>query len=466
VEYGEIWTLTEQTGVVTGENVVVHSSYRVVDGYNLQNKSGTGPQVEISGMTYATDMGEIQALRVEFTNIYHELDSIIIKKEDFATGSPLGGAVFSLAQNGETLRFIYDAEAERYLYDENGDITELNGNGYYELVIEGFSYDNGVVEIRELQAPAGYTPVEAVQLGYREDGTIGILNQSDMASYDNGLLTIRNSTDSTSVTVTKQWLCPAEEWQPVTVQLLANGQPVNLLIPGVEPSMVLNSDNLYTATWHGLPRYANGGEIVWSVRETKIGNEDCLSDFTFANWLVGYGHPSYTYDDTGRLINTAFTVSNDTRRTMLRLVKTNLGGGIRLEGATFQLEYLVDGEVDPTFVVRTMTTGPDGTLTFDNLKYGDYRLTELQPPEGFFPLEEAAYLTIHEDGSVEVQGHPHVFAGATAFSIQVLNQPEMPLPLTGGSGTGGYMALGLLLMAAALGCALLQKRRRGGAPET
>ena len=287
-----------------------------------------------------------------------------------------------------------------------------------------------------------------------------------MASYDNGLLRIRNTTDSTAVSVEKQWLCPEEEWQPVTVQLLANGQPVNLLIPGVEPSVELNSENQYTSVWEGLPRYANGAEIVWSVRETRIGSEDCLSNFTFANWLVDYGAPTYTYDDTGRLTNTAFTIRNDTRRTMLRLIKTNLGGGIRLQGAEFRLERLIGGEPDPEFAARTMTTGSDGTLTFDNLKYGDYRLTELRPPPGYFPLEEAIYLTIQENGTVEVQGHPYAMAGATAFSIQVLNQPEVPLPLTGGAGTGGSIAAGLLLMAAAAGGALLSKRRRGGVPES
>ena len=461
VEYGEQWTITEETGVPPGSDMVVHSGYRVVDAYDLQNKSGNGTQTEVSGMTYATDMGDIQALRVEFTNIYHHTNSVIIKKEDYTTGSPLGGAVFALMQNGEYLRFTYDPLEDRYIYDPAGEITELIGNGYYELVIEGFSYDDGYVEVQELQAPEGYTPVENILLGYRDDGTIGILNDSEMASYDNGLLTVRNSTDSTSVTVTKQWHCPAEEWQPITMQLLANGQPVTLLVSGVEPAVVLNEENGYTYTWYGLPRYANGAEIVWSVRETKIGNEDCLPDFTFANWLVDYGHPYYSYDETGRLVNTSFTVSNDTRRTMLRLIKTNQGGGLRLEGATFTLERLVDGEVDPAFVIRTMTTGADGTLTFDNLKYGDYRLTEIRPPTGYFPLDEPAYLTIHADGTVTVQGHPAVYAGTTAFSVQVLNQPEKPLPLTGGKGTGGYTAWGILLLAAALGLALPKFRRKG-----
>ena len=463
VRYGEQWTVSEATGVEDDGNIIVHSEYRVVDAENTQNKSGTGPQVTVSGMTYATDMPEVEALRVEFTNIYHTANAVIIKKADAATGQPLGGAVFSLMQNGEQLRFTYDVEKSRYHYDPEGDITELVGNGYYELVIDGFSYDNGPVEVQELVAPEGYTPVESILVGYREDGTIGMLSSTDMADFDNGLLTVRNSTDSTSVTVTKQWRCPVEEWQPVTVQLLANDVPVTTVIPGVEPSAELNAANGYTATWMDLPRYANGQEIRWSVRETRIGEEKCLSDFTFVNWLVEYGYPTYTYDAEGRLANTSFTVKNDTKRTLLRVIKTNLGGGVRLQGATFMLERLVDSEVDPDFLVRTQTTGTDGTLTFDNLKYGDYRLTELAPPTDYIALEEAAYLTIHPDGTVEVQGHPYVMPGSTAFSVQVLNQPVRPLPLTGGEGTGGYIVLGLLLMVAAIcGMALPHFRRKGG----
>lgn len=463
LEYGEIWTISEYTGDIS-DNVLVHSEYRVVDGYNTQNKSGTGPTVDISGMTYATDMGEIQALQVNFTNIYHTLNSIIIKKADSSTGNPLGGAVFSLSQNGELMRFNYDETTDRYNYDMSGEITELTGDGYYELVIDGFSYDNGNVEIMEIHAPEGYTPVESIQLGYLEDGTVGILNPSPMAEYYNGLLIVKNSTDSTSVTVNKNWLCPAEEWQPVTVQLLANGYPVNLLIPGVEPTVVLNADNSYSATWEELPLYANGQEIVWSVRETKIGNEDCLADFSFANWIVDYSTATYRYDDEGRLAETSFTISNDTRRTLLRVIKTNLGGGVRLEGAEFTLERLIDGEVDPTFITRTMTTGSDGTLTFDNLKYGDYRLTEIKPPADYQPMREPVYLTIHDTGQITVQGHPYAQAGSTAYSVLVINQPESPLPDTGGCGTGGYIALGLALMTMALGCALFQYRKRGGAP--
>lgn len=464
VEYGELWDLRERGAEALPDDIVQHSDWRITDVYNTQNGAGSGTEVQVSGMTYDADI-EIQALQVAFTNIYHTTDSIIIKKEDWSTGQPLGGAVFRLLQNEEPLRFTYEEDTDRYLYDPDGALTELTGNGYYELVVEGFSYDDGDVVVQELEAPEGYTPVEAITLGYNEDGEIAILSSTEMAQYDNGLLVVRNNTDSTSVTVTKQWYCPEEEWQPVTIQLLSNQLPVTALIPGVEPALVLDEENGWTATWEDLPRYANGQEIVWSVRETRVGQEPCLSDFTFVNWLVDYSPPSYTYDEEGRLVRTSFTVYNDTKRTLLRVIKINLGGSLRLADAEFLLEHLLpDGTEDPEFITRTLTTGADGTATFDNLKYGDYRLTEIRQPEGYYEMTLPIYLTIEQDGTVYVQEHPMALAGTTAYTIFVKNQPESPLPHTGGTGTGWYTALGIWLMLSALALLLSQYRRKGGAP--
>ncbi|MBR6735251.1 MAG: hypothetical protein IKL92_00070, partial [Oscillospiraceae bacterium] len=95
-------------------------------------------------------------------------DSIIIKKEDALTGNPIGGAEFELWQKDSVLTFTYDAGSDTYVYDENGTITRLAGSesGYYEVNIQGFSYDYGDIEVCEVVAPEGYTPIENIRLGY------------------------------------------------------------------------------------------------------------------------------------------------------------------------------------------------------------------------------------------------------------------------------------------------------------
>lgn len=482
LDYGEAWSLTEHTYSLFenpgGISYHGYADYSVIDAFNQQNKTGSGTVVDFTGQTYALDAGTDQVMRIEFTNVYHTSDSIIIKKEDARTGNPLAGATFRLMQNESPLTFAYDGAKNQYIYDTGGSITELSGSttGYYELVISGFSYDTGNVVVQELQPPSGYTPIENITIGYLPDPDtgqpteqIGILSTSPLASYHDGLLIVENTTENTSVTVTKQWLCPEADWADVTVQLLANGQLVSSLIPGVEPSMQLTGSNGYRATWSGLPAYANGTSIIWSVRETKIGTEHCKPDYSFANWLVIYSDPTYTRDGSGTVTNTAFTIQNDTRRTLLRLTKTNLSGNLRLSGASFTLQHLVpDGSggytVSSTFVPRNATTGSDGTLTFDNLLYGYYRLTETAAPEDYKRLVDPIYLTIHEDGSVVVDEHAFAQSSNVAYSILVRNQANgVTLPVTGGSGPGGSYTLGALLMLSALCVYIIPilKKRRG-----
>lgn len=485
VEYSEPWTLTEYTyGKLQADGETTfdsYAAYNVVDVYNPANNQngddadGDGVlSVNVVGQTYAMDMGEVQVLRVEYTNVYHSSDSIIIKKEDSKTGNALSGATFQLLQNDTVMRFTYDADKDQYIYNPGGSIVELSGSrsGYYEIMTTGFSYDNGDVTVKEMRAPVGYTPIEKIVVGNWGDGTVGILNNSPMASYHNGLLIVENTTESTSVTAVKEWLCPEAEWaDDVAVQLLANGNLASALIPGVETTAVLSAAGNWTHTWTNLPTHANGAQIHWSVRETRIGTETCRQDFTFANWLVFYGDPVPTTDANGKVTNVKITIQNETRRTLLRLVKTDTSNTFRLSGATFTLQNLqqVSGAwVDnPDFVTRTMTTGTDGTLTFDNLLYGRYRLTETKAPDGYELLEEPICLTLGENGVVTVEGHEFAQADSTAYSIRVMNREPLPLPSTGGSGTAWYHTIGGALMLLALCGYILPKaksRKKGGDP--
>ncbi|MBR5571138.1 MAG: Cna B-type domain-containing protein, partial [Oscillospiraceae bacterium] len=302
-------------------------------------------------------------------------------------------------------------------------------------------------------------PAATVEEDERE---VEMLSNSPMAEYRNGLLIIRNSTDTTSVTVKKEWKCVSENWRPVTMQLMANGVPVTSLLSNVELTQVLDANNNWSATWGNLPLMANGAEIVWSVREIKIGDEACLSDYSFVNWLVSYSGATETYSD-GRLVNTSFTVTNDTYRTLLYVVKTDLGGSIRLAGARFTLARMRNGAVDNSFTVREDVTDANGMITFDNLEHGDYCLTEVASPTGYDTMTAPIYLTIRSDGIVVVQAHDYAISGGT-YTVQVLNEPLRPLPETGGSGPGWYYLLGALCMAAAAAAWCIRRREGGVSP--
>ena len=468
VDYGEYWEITEHPHQFNDSSVAfsVFSEYTVMDALGDQSISGTGTSLSVKGMTYALDEGVDEVLRAEFTNIYNRSDSIIIKKQDSLTGVSIGGAVFRLYQNGSPLKFTYNASTDRYEYNpKTGTITNLEGNanGYYEICIEDFSYDLGPITIREITAPIGYTPIGDIEIGYTDDeGTVGILSgNSELIRYMSGVLIVGNSTDSSSVTVKKNWECNEAEWQDVTVQLLANGKLVTTVIAGVEPQAVLNGDNEWTYTWENLPVYVNGTKIEWSVRETAIGSEMAKADGSFVNWLVSYGLPIISTDENGNE-NTLLTVINTTKRVMLRLTKTNLWKTEQLTGATFLLEAVdANGNVLPYEVAKTATTGDAGTLIFDNLKCGvRYRLTETQAPSGYLQISEYIYFMIHEDGTVSVEDSFYAEAGTTAYNLVVKNGMIVDLPESGGIGTSMFYAIGLMLIAVAAGIYIYHLRKR------
>lgn len=469
VEYGEYWEITEHPHQFNDGYVAysVFSEYTVMDAHGDQSISGTGTSLTVSGMTYALDEGVDEVLRAEFTNIYNRSDSIIIKKQDSITGVSIGGAIFQLSQNGQALKFTYNAATDRYQYDpENGTVVNLEGNanGYYEICIDNFSYDLGPITIKEKTAPTGYTPIGNIEIGYTDDGkTVGILSgNSELIKYMSGVLIVGNSTDSSSVTVKKEWECDESEWQDVTVQLLANGKLVTTVIAGVQPQVVLNTDNNWQYSWDNLPVYVNGVKIDWSVKETMIGTEAAKADGSFINWLVSYELPIVSTDADGNE-NTLLTIVNTTKRVMLRLTKTNLWKTEQLTGATFLLEAVdANGNVLPSEVAKTATTGEAGTLIFDNLKCGvRYRLTETQAPNGYLQISEYIYFTINEDGTVSVEESFYAEAGTTAYNLVVKNGMIVELPESGGMGTSMFYAIGLSLIAIAAGIYIynLLKRR-------
>ena len=472
VEYDEAWVITEYPPQVAesadyAEWVVVDSSA------SNQSASGIGGTVEIRGVTHATDLEDPEWLRAEFNNIYFRGNSLMLKKEDAATGQALSGARFQLYQGDTLMTFDYDAETGLYVFDShgNGSIDTLVCDGYTNLSTSGFAYDMGDITVREVTAPEGYGAVGDVTIGYTQDtdgdgvpdSTIGITNSADSgayARYDSGLLVIRNSSAPTRVTAVKRWNCADSEREDVVMQLLANGSANTaaaiLQSSGQSATVTLTAVDGWVYTWYDLPVYANGAPVTWTIRELRVGSENCKSDYSFPNWIVTYR--SQTTAD-----GPVLTAENTPKRPMLYLDKWDMTGRQRLAGAIFSLIPVDDDGVPLSGAVsKTAVTGTDGSLRFDNLRHNTrYRLTELQAPEGYIPYDTPADLTLGEDGRVTVEAHGYVSAAATAFHISVVNRSADSLPDTGGSGLNGYYAAGAALALSALCAAILSRRRRG-----
>lgn len=315
VDYGELWEITEHPHLFADPNVEfgVYSEYTVMDAHGDQSITGSGTSLTVSGMTYALDEGTDEVLRAEFTNIYNKSDSIVIKKQDALTGVSIGGATFRLLQNGKPLAFNYNSQTDSYTYDPaNGTHTILNGteNGYFEISIQDFSYDLGNITIQEITAPTGYSPIGNVEIGYTDDQkTVGIIGgNSQMIKYINGILIIGNSTDSTTVTAKKEWDCPQNEWQPVTIQLLANGKLVTTVNKDAVVTLKANRPEIDKTVLE------NDGVSYGKGTSTMIGDDVTFKIETLVPSHTLYSSYNYYVNDK---LPAGLTLKNDTIKVYL-----------------------------------------------------------------------------------------------------------------------------------------------------
>lgn len=445
ISYGEKWNLEEKN------YGTAYAEYRIVDASGEQATSGkyTGTPVQVTGMTYAVDIGA-EVMSVDFTNIYKGYDSLIIKKEDSQTRLPLAGAGFTLIQNGQPLMFQHDAEKNVYTRSDLGTVSELSGgsSGFVEISVTGLDFSVGDITVHESTVPPGYSFRGDIVLTKSND-QIQVASGND-AVFDNGVLVIGNSSDIVNVTVEKTWSNP-DDAEDVKIQLLANDRLVSTLVAGINAEVTLNSANSYKYTWNNLPRYANGQKVNWSVREVQIGTEQCKPDFTFSNWIVTYSDVQETGTDGNY---EAKLVVNNTRKDAVTLLvfKTNQNNQ-RLAGATFKLELLYDdGTVNSAFTPQVLTTDSTGLLSFNNLPYGKYRLTETVIPPGYNGMTDPAILLLSDDHTVSIVSGTNVtIVSASNLSVRVTNHSAEPLPETGGSTPGGIqMAGGVLMLMACL----------------
>ena len=445
ISYGEKWNLEEKN------YGTAYAEYRIVDASGEQATSGkyTGTPVQVTGMTYAVDIGA-EVMSVDFTNIYKGYDSLIIKKEDSQTRLPLAGAGFTLIQNGQPLMFQHDAEKNVYTRSDLGTVSELSGgsSGFVEISVTGLDFSVGDITVHESTVPPGYSFRGDIVLTKSND-QIQVASGND-AVFDNGVLVIGNSSDIVNVTVEKTWSNP-DDAEDVKIQLLANDRLVSTLVAGINAEVTLNSANSYKYTWNNLPRYANGQKVNWSVREVQIGTEQCKPDFTFSNWIVTYSDVQETGTDGNY---EAKLVVNNTRKDAVTLLvfKTNQNNQ-RLAGATFKLELLYDdGTVNSAFTPQVLTTDSTGLLSFNNLPYGKYRLTETVIPPGYNGMTDPAILLLSDDHTVSIVSGTNVtIVSASNLSVRVTNHSSEPLPETGGSTPGGIqMAGGVLMLMACL----------------
>lgn len=178
----------------------------------------------------------------------------------------------------------------------------------------------------------------------------------------------------------------------VTVQLVADGNPV------AGKTAILNEINNWSASFTDLPKYANGRQIAYTVKEVQVPKgysvaitSNATKDGTF----------SYT------VTNTHTPTSGEV------LISKRDVGGTEIKGATLKLMaesgFTSDGQkFDP------IEWTSNGTPHSVPLKNGTYTLTEIKAPDGYLSSSPITFMvTMNSDGKAIVK----IVSGGTSTNV-------------------------------------------------
>lgn len=241
----------------------------------------------------------------------------------------------------------------------------------------------------------------------------------------------------------------------------------------------------WSHTWSNLVKYRWNGnsydEITYTVVETKINGKKIPNDKKYpvrdrykaiiGRWLAG--DPVGTDTDSGK----SYTISNtwlEAPKTDLNFAKidfitdlTNintsdaLSNVPTLEGAIFNLyRYqhdtasageMVYGESNDWKLVYT--SEGNGRFVIPNLYAGEYRLVEVQTPDGYILPGGQWKIVITEAGDTVTVSTPTSIEHATAVTYKeaddtyyVYNEQVPEMPSTGARGIIDFSLIGLILM--------------------
>lgn len=124
------------------------------------------------------------------------------------------------------------------------------------------------------------------------------------------------------------------------------------------------------------------------------------------------------------------------------------------------LYYSTDGTSSETEVI--LTTDQNGEIAINNLKSGNYYITETEAPSGYDKLTNPILIVISGDGVK--YGDTDVIQNGDCYEIRIADSPIYVLPDTGGTGIKQFTTAGIVLTGAALlyGYSLRRRRERRG----
>ena len=270
-------------------------------------------------------------------------------KKTGSFGEALAGATFKLTTDDKA-DWIMTATS-----DENGTVS-------FEGIPSGHEYT-----LEETSAPDKYTKTDAK---YTVTVSYGEVTVKDAAENIVEELTVKNESEKTSISVTKDWKDNGNQDgirpDSVTVQLKAG-------IEEYGDAVELNANNQWSHTFTDLPKYKGGEEVVYSVAEVNVPK--------------GYTSTPAVDEKTGDItITNSHTPAVKDVTVKKEWKDNNNQDGLRTEKIEVQLT--ADGKTVEGKTAELSETN-NWTVTFDKLPVkanGEaiaYSAVEVKVPEGY-----------------------------------------------------------------------------------
>ena len=426
--------------------------------------------------------GETEESPFEYTVLYENLEQkdnvrvqevtdnrpgIILKKMQWDGTTPLAGAEFTLEDNNGNLIGTFNS-------DEDG------------LISVAFLRDNVPYTLTETGTPQGWYGLQAPLIITLNEGSIRVDGSGQEEYY-----IIDNQSATPSLTVKdRPYSFQAVKKDADTLQPLKDVKFA--LHKQVEVGGVITIDLNPMPGYENLSTDANGliPQIdntlppgTYELREkTALRSYDPLSGYirftvgeTGSITLVGTDQQPIPEEVTldgpteeeGGSLSYEMTIVNH-RYASVTLRKTD-NNSTALAGAKFEL-----CKFDKTWVkvpgYEEIDMADVSQVVLEKLPIGRYRLTELNPPDGYLILDDYVYFNVSFDnrGNVRIVltdetgtgPNSNPYASLSGTTISVKNTPGQELPSTGGIGTTIFYVAGAVL---AVGAAVLLIARRRAA---
>ena len=358
------------------------------------NKENTVPQ---EGLEIEND-----AERYNITFSKHGKETDTSTLEDI-TKKRLEGAVFKL-----------EKRVREGIYEElEGSYVSSAFNGYF-----GFrGLEPGRYRLIEVQAPKGYKPIDGPLLHFSVE-TVSLVSQKIVDPRTGEAIDVKTTEFYFPGNTTPYNFVDLEMHDPVTNKVIKFKDAKNV---DLESTKIINpQDNTIEIPLKDLSIKFPGeiknkeGETIkdtYKISEIQItptSNGYISLEYNKANGVYQYIKENSTTEKDGLLVD---YVTSATAKNMGKIVNEKPGQGKvtinkvdqdgnalkgtanekgeLIAGAKFRLTNLTDGS-DP----EVKTVGTDGTLTFDGLKIGNYKLEEIESPDGHINSGQERHFTV------------------------------------------------------------------------